>query len=50
MGMSLEIIDVCVVVEGMYTYKTGDFGNNPFCLYFVVADGIYTCKTGNFGN
>ena len=29
--MSLFVC-VCVVVEGMYTCKTGDFGNDPLCL------------------
>ena len=25
---------ICVGVEGMYTCKTGNFGRNPFCLWF----------------
>ena len=30
---------VCVVVEGMYTFNTGNFGNKPLCLcqYFCIG-------------
>ena len=30
---------VCVGVEGMYTYKTGHFGNNDFCLCLCCCIG-----------
>ena len=30
---------VCVVVEGMYTYKTGHFGNNNKCLFLCFCIG-----------
>ena len=39
-----------VVVEGMYTCKTGHFGNEPVFLYFAVVEGMYTCNTGHFVN
>ena len=38
------------LVEGMYTCKTGYFGNNPLCLCLSSYRVMYTCKTGNFGN
>ena len=28
---------VCVIVEGMYTYKTGHFGKETLCLYFCCC-------------
>ena len=41
---------VCVSVEGMYTYKTENFGKS-LCVYVcVVVEGMYTCKTGNSDN
>ena len=44
-------VHVWVVVEGMHTCKTGNFGNEPFCVYVcVVVEDMYTYKTGNFGN
>ena len=50
-------VNVCVVVEGMYTYKTGHFGNDTSCISLVFKEVMKTCrvsmftrKTGNFGN
>ena len=30
---------VYVVVEGMYTYKTGNFGNETFCVCLFCCRG-----------
>ena len=30
---------VCVVVEGMYTCKTGHFGNDTLCLFLCCCRG-----------
>ena len=30
---------VCAVVEGMYTYKTGNVGNGPLCLCMCFCRG-----------
>ena len=33
------LVYVSVVVEGMYTCKTGNFGNNPLCLCLGCCRG-----------
>ena len=33
---------VCVGVEGMYTCKTGIFGNNHFCLCYLLLYRVCT--------
>ena len=43
-------VHFCVVIEGMPTCNTRNFGNEPVVYVFVVVGGIYTCKTGNFVN
>ena len=30
---------VCVIIEGIYTCKTGNFGNEPFCLCLCCCRG-----------
>ena len=40
---------VCVVADGMYTYKTCSFGKSTYIYVYVVVEGMYTCKTWNFG-
>ena len=32
---------VCFVVEGMYTCKTGNFGNNVLCLCLYCCEGYF---------
>ena len=41
---------VSVVLEGMYTCKTGNFGNEPLCLCLCCCIGYVHIGTGNFGN
>ena len=42
-------INICVVLEGMYTYKTSNFGSKPFCLClccsigYVIELDLYIC-------
>ena len=41
---------LCAVVEGLYTCKVWNFGEQAFFYYVcVVVEGIYTCTAGNFG-
>ena len=35
MGMWLANVYVFVAVAVMYTYNTGNFGNEPLCLFFL---------------
>ena len=32
MGMWWKIVYICVVVQGVYTCKTGHFGNETLCV------------------
>ena len=43
-GLWLVIIDVCVLVEGVYTYKTGHFGNKILCLCLCCFRGYVNIK------
>ena len=39
MGLWLASVYICVVVEDMYTCKTGNFGNEPLFLCLCFCRG-----------
>ena len=47
---TIQLLYICVVVEGIPTCKAGNFGNKPLSLFFVFVEGMCICKTGNIGN
>ena len=42
-----HFVYVCIVLEGMYTCKTGNFGNKPLYLYFLLLQRV--CKNVKLG-